>query len=60
MDKEVDRKVVSSQWYHNKVMQEIDEAFWIGDNETGEFLEQHAKEIQQEYLDKGNTWYPLF
>ena len=55
-----DNRIISSQWYHNKVMQEVDEAFWIGDRDTGKFLQQEADFIEEHYINKGESWYPNF
>lgn len=46
--------------YYNKLMREVDEAFWIGENDTAELLEREAKHIKESYVDKGEVWYPTF
>jgi hypothetical protein len=48
-----------SQWYHNKLMQEIDEAYWIGNEDEANVLELKADDVKQ-YIKEGKTWYPQF
>ena len=52
--------LLPSQWYHNKLMQAIDDAYWIGENDTGKFLQQEADFIKEHYISKGESWYPNF
>ena len=55
------KPLVPSQWYHNKLMQEIDDAEWLGDDDDSwQVLRATAQHIKEEYIDKGKTWYPKF
>lgn len=49
-----------AQNYYNKLMQEIDEAHWIGETDSAEFMQGQAEHIKIHYLDKGEVWYPDF
>jgi len=51
--------LMPSQWYHNKLMQEIDEAYWIGNEDEANVLELKADDVKQ-YIKEGKTWYPQF
>ena len=51
--------LMPSQGYHNKLMQEIDEAYWLGNDVEAQVLELKAIDVKR-YIDKGETWYPLF
>ena len=46
--------------YYNKLMREIDDADWIGDSTTSALLEDLAREVKKNYVDKGELWYPDF
>jgi hypothetical protein len=48
-----------SQGYYNKLMREIDEAYWLGNDVEAQVLELKSIDVKQ-YIDKGETWYPLF
>jgi hypothetical protein len=41
-------------------MKQIDDAYWIGEAEEGEFLQREADYIKKHYLDEGEVWYPSF
>jgi|TARA_R110000764_G_scaffold56755_1_gene123757 hypothetical protein len=43
--------------YYNKLMRDIDEAAWLGNN--ADTLENIADDVKQ-YVDMGATWYPKF
>lgn len=45
--------------YYNKLMQEIDEAYWLGNDDETPVLEQQADDVKR-YIDEGSTWYPTF
>ena len=51
--------LMPSQWYHNKLMQEIDEAYWMGNEDEANVLELQADDVKQ-YIKEGKTWYPQF
>ena len=45
--------------YHNKLMREIDEAYWLGNDAEAQVLEVQASDVKR-YVDAGSSWYPLF
>ena len=45
--------------YHNKLMREIDDAYWLGKGDEAQGLELTASDVQR-YIDKGSSWYPTF
>jgi len=51
--------LIPSQWYHNKLMQEIDEAYWLGNEDEATALELKADDVKH-HIDLGSSWYPLF
>lgn len=46
--------------YYNQLMREIDDAYWIGEDDTAETLTIEANNIKENYVDRGLTWYPTF
>jgi len=54
------KHLIPSQRYHNDLMKQIDEAYWIGETDGVEALEIEAKHIKEQYVDKGEVWYPKF
>lgn len=56
----LDDRLIPAQDYHNRLMKQIDDAYWIGDSEEAEFLEREAEHIKKNYLDEGHVWYPSF
>lgn len=53
------KHLVPSTSYHNKLMQEIDEAYWLGNDAEAEILEIQAADVKR-YINEGSTWYPTF
>jgi len=45
--------------YHNQLMREIDDAYWLGNDDDAESLQLTADDVQK-CIDKGDVWYPLF
>lgn len=43
--------------YHNQLMREIDDAYWLGSE--ADALEAEADTVK-EYVERGEAWYPLF
>jgi len=56
----LDDRLIPAQEYHNRLMKQIDDAYWIGEAEEGEFLQREADHIKKHYLDEGEVWYPSF
>lgn len=45
--------------YHNRLAREIDDALWIGEEETAEALELEYKHVT-DLRDAGEIYYPKF
>ncbi len=45
--------------YHNKLMQDIDDAEWMSDFERADRMAEEEKQIRQD-IENGDLWYPLF
>ena len=43
--------------YYNKLMREIDEAYWMGEDTA--ILETEAETVKR-YVDRGEQWYPTY
>lgn len=54
-----DNVTVPLHKYHRKLMQDIDEADWMGDYDHADFLRLYLKEAE-EMINNGDTRYPLF
>ena len=53
------KHLMPSQAYHNKLMKEIDEAYWLGNDDVAKTLEPQADDVKR-YVDAGHTFYPTF
>ena len=51
--------VVPINEYHNKLIQEIDDAEWMSDFERADRISDEEKQIRED-IKAGNLWYPLF
>ena len=45
--------------YYNNLMRQIDDAYWLGNDEDAKFFENEAEYVKGE-LDKGAVWLPEF
>lgn len=45
--------------HYVKLSQEIDDADWMGEDDTVEFLRKEQEHIKKS-MDNGEVWYPLF
>ena len=49
----------SVHWRSNYISKQIDDAEWMGDFETADFLKLELKELE-DLKEKGEVWYPMF
>jgi hypothetical protein len=54
-----DDRLVPAQEYHNRLMKQIDDAYWMGNDDDAKFFENEAEYVKGE-LDKGAVWLPEF
>ena len=53
------KHIVPAQKHHDWLMRCADDAYWKGDMDTGKLRETEAAYVK-DYIDRGETWYPLF
>lgn len=53
------RQLIPISRYHKKLMQDIDEADWLGDSETADRLRYEVEHVQAE-INRGATYIPTF
>ena len=51
--------LLPSTGYYNQLMREIDEAYWLGNDDEAEQKQLTADDVKH-YIDKGDVWYPTF
>ena len=59
MESQGNKYVVPISHYHNKLMQDIDDAEWMSDFERADRMAEEEKQIRQD-IENGDLWYPLF
>jgi hypothetical protein len=59
MTSQGNKYVVPISHYHNKLMQDIDDAEWMSDFERADRMAEEEKQIRQD-IENGDLWYPLF
>jgi len=59
MTNQGNKYVVPISHYHNKLMQDIDDAEWMSDFERADRMAEEEKQIRQD-IENGDLWYPLF
>ena len=59
MTSQGNKYVVPLSHYHNKLMQDIDDAEWMSDFERADRIAEEEKQIRQD-IENGDLWYPLF
>jgi hypothetical protein len=59
MTSQGNKYVVPLSHYHNKLMQDIDDAEWMSDFERADRMAEEEKQIRQD-IENGDLWYPLF
>ena len=52
-------KVVPIEQYYNDLMRIIDDADWIGDEDTVKLFMPEKEQIKRD-MDEGELWYPNF
>jgi len=59
MTSQGNKYVVPLSHYHNKLMQDIDDAEWMSDFERADRMAEEEKQIRQD-IENGDLWYQLF
>ena len=59
MTSQGNKYVLPLSHYHNKLMQDIDDAEWMSDFERADRMAEEEKQIRQD-IENGDLWYPLF
>ena len=59
MTSQGNKYVVPISHYHNKLMQDIDDAEWMSDFERADRMAEEEKQIRQD-IENGDLWYRLF
>ena len=59
MTSQGNKYVVPISHYHNKLMQDIDDAEWMSDFERADRMAEEETQIRQD-IENGDLWYPLF
>jgi len=59
MTSQGNKYVMPLSHYHNKLMQDIDDAEWMSDFERADRMAEEEKQIRQD-IENGDLWYPLF
>ena len=59
MTRQGNKYVMPLSHYHNKLMQDIDDAEWMSDFERADRMAEEEKQIRQD-IENGDLWYPLF
>tara|TARA_A100001015_G_scaffold157528_1_gene174806 strand:- start:1483 stop:1689 length:207 start_codon:yes stop_codon:yes gene_type:complete len=59
MESQGNKYVMPISHYHNKLMQDIDDAEWMSDFERADRMADEEKQIRED-IESGALWYPLF
>ena len=59
MESQGNKYVMPISHYHNKLMQDIDDAEWMLDFERADRMADEEKQIRED-IESGALWYPLF